>query len=154
MHGFRHRRFLTLALAGTLALAAAPAVAILTINTPWVRIGHGTTPTEVYMELRSTDGAALVAVTSEIAARVAIRPPGKGKSALETLPLPAGKVLLLAPGGYRLELARVAQPLKLGDWVPLTLTIRNDDGTQQEIAIRAEVRRRSAIDDHRHAMGH
>src|SRR5512144_2102212 len=125
--------------AGALALAPR-ASAVLTINTPWVRPASAAAPAEAYMELRSSEGAALVAVTSEVAARIAIRAPGKGTAALGELALPAGETRLLAPGSYRLELGRVSRPLKLGDWVPLTLTFRNGDGSEQQIAIRAEVR--------------
>jgi copper(I)-binding protein len=106
------------------------------------------------MELRSSEGAALVGVASEAAPRIAIRPPGKGKTALPELALPAGDTRALAAGSYRLKLVRVSHPLKLGEWVPLTLTFRNPDGTEQQMAIRAEVRRRSAIDDHRRMFTH
>ena len=144
-----------LAVLATTALSfASSAQAVLTINTPWIRAPSATSPAEAYMELRSSEGAALVGVASEAAPRIAIRPPGKGNAALNELELAAGETRVLAPGSYRLELVRVSHPLKLGEWVPLTLTFRNPDGTEQQMAIRAEVRRRSAIDDHRHMFTH
>jgi len=145
---------LSLASLAAALLFAPPVQAVLTINTPWIRAASADAPAEAYMELRSSEGTMLVGIRSEIANHITIRLPGKGKAALPALTLPAGETRLLAPGGYRLELVRVSRPLKLGDWVPLTLTFRNADGTEQEIAIRAEVRRRSAIDDHRHAFTH
>jgi copper(I)-binding protein len=143
-----------LALALACAIAAPAAHAIVTVNAPWIRAVGGAGMAEAYMELRSTDGATLVGVTSDAAARVTIRPPGQGSAALEELRLPAGKVVLLAPGRHRLGLTHVARPLKRGDRVPLTLVVRNGDGTRQEIPINAEVRRRSAIDDHLHPHAH
>jgi copper(I)-binding protein len=38
------------------------------------------------------------------------------------LPLPAGQAVALAPGGNHIMLMGVAEPLKTGDTVPLTLT--------------------------------
>lgn len=136
------------------AIAAPSAHAVITVNAPWIRAAGGAATPEAYMELRSTEGATLIGVTSDAAARVVIRPPGKGAAAIEELPLPAGETILLAPGRYRFELVRVAHPLKLGNRVPLTLFIRNADGTRLDVPISAEVRRRSAIDDHRHAHAH
>jgi len=145
---------LAVAVAVACAVAARTAEAILTVNAPWIRTAGGVATPEAYMELRSTDGATLVGVTSDAAARVTIRPPGQGKATLDELPLPAGKTILLAPGGYRLGLVQMAHALKQGDRVALTLIIQNADGTRQDIPISAEVRRRSVIDEHRHAHAH
>jgi copper(I)-binding protein len=139
-----------------LVLAGIPPAAgtVLAINLPWVRVIGNATSAEVYMELRSGDRATLVAVRSDAAATITIRRPGKGTATITNLPLPAGVSVLLAPGGYRLALTRLAYPLKLGDRVPLTLTIEAGDGSRQEISIDAEVRRRSAIDDHLRPHSH
>jgi VCBS repeat-containing protein len=53
----------------------------------------------------------------------------------------------LAPGEYRIALTRLTRPLKIGDHVPVSLTIESADGKRQELLINAEVRRRSAYDD-------
>jgi VCBS repeat-containing protein len=48
----------------------------------------------------------------------------------------------------------LTRALKLGDRVPLMLTIESGDGSRQEIPIDAEVRRHSPIDDHLHGHAH
>ena len=144
----------TAVVALALAVAAPDALAVFTVNAPWIRLaGSGAAP-EAYMELRSSDGAVLAGVTGEGTTRVGIRGPGKDTAALDALPLPPGKAVTLGPGGYRLAITRTPRPLKLGDRVPLTLIVRDADGTWQDIAIIAEVRRRSPIDDELRAHKH
>ena len=43
---------------------------------------------------------------------------------------PAGKPVELKPGGYHVMLMDLAQPLKEGDSVPLTLTFEDKDGDE------------------------
>ena len=138
------------ALAFALIPAGIPSAAhaVFAISLPWVRVAASATSAEAFMELRSSDGATLVAVRSDAAASVTIRRPGKGPATITKLPLPAGVPVTLAPGGYHLVLTRLARPLKLGDRVPLTLTIEAADGSRQEIPVSAEVRRHSIIEDH------
>jgi copper(I)-binding protein len=143
-------------LAAGLAIAGIPLIAhaVYAVNLPWVLVAGNATSAEVYMELRSSADAALVAARSDAAATVTIARPGKGAGVVGKLPLPAGVPVTLAPGGHRLMLARLTRPLKLGDRVPLILTIEAEDGSRQEISIDAEVRRHSALDDHLHPHVH
>ncbi len=107
------------------------------------------------MELTSTEGAVVIGVRGESVQQVTIRAPGKSTAPIPELVLAPRTPLLLAPGKYRFGLIGLTQPLKLGDRVPLVLTIRNIDGGEREIPISAEVRKRSAVDDHlRHAHSH
>jgi hypothetical protein len=53
-----------------------------------------------------------------------------------------------------LSLRRLSKTIKLGDVLPLTLTIRTADGALQEIAVGAVARLRSPIDDERRAHRH
>ena len=101
------------------------------------------------MQLRSTEGATVVGVSSEIAPDVAMRPPGTARATVGEIPLPANVPVLLAPGAYRFVLAKLGRPLKLGDRVPLVLVVEAPDGSRQEIPVNAEVRRRSPTDDHK-----
>ncbi len=134
-------------------LFPAMAAAVFVVNAPWVRPGIADGTTEAYMTLTSTDGAALVGVGSEIAAVVILSGDGKGKQ-VSRLPLPAGAAITLKPGARRLRLLRLTRALKLGDRVPLTLTIESAEGSRTEIPVDAEVRLRSPIDDHRHGHAH
>jgi copper(I)-binding protein len=106
------------------------------------------------MELTSVDGGALVGARSDIARRVDLVGPGTTAKPVGRLPLPAGAPVILAPGSYRVRLVAIDRALKLGDWVPLVLIVEGADGSRQEVALRAEVRRRSALDDHLHGHRH
>jgi periplasmic copper chaperone A len=56
------------------------------------------------------------------------------------LELPAGKTVVLKPGGYHIMLVDIAKPLKAGDSVPITLTVESADKRRSTIEINAEVR--------------
>jgi len=137
-----------------LALAAQQASALFIVNQPWARPAQPGQATEAYMDLTSTDGAALVGVTSDAAATATIRAPGKTLGKNLRVPLPAKTLVALAPGGYRIALTGLKQPLKLGDRVQLTLSIEATDGSRQDIGVDAEVRLRSPLDDERRAHQH
>lgn len=137
-----------------LATAAAQADGLFVVNQPWVRPAQAGQTTEAYMDLTSTAGAKLVSVASAAAPAVAIRAPDKRRGAAPTVTLPAGTLVALAPGEYRIALQRVARTLKPGDRVPLTLTIEAADGSRQEIPVDAEVRLHSPIDDELRAHKH
>jgi copper(I)-binding protein len=134
-----------------LALLAPNVGALMVVNQPWLLPAARGQSTEVYMNLTSTDGATLVAVRTEEAARVAIVGTDKPTSEVGCLPLPAGTVVALAPGKYRLALTKLGHRVKLGDLVALTLTIEATDGTRQEIPVLAEARRRSPLDEEKRA---
>ena len=73
-----------------LALIPVDAAAIFIATEPWVRVAANARSAEGYMELVSTDGAALVAVRCDAAAGVAIRAPGTTGATVGRLTLPAG----------------------------------------------------------------
>src|SRR5262245_58051790 len=137
-------------LAGLLVAAAcAPAcAAVFAVTEPWVRPAGAGATTEAYMELASSMNATLVDARSAVAACVALVSTGQRKRPPFTLALPARTNVMLAPGGVRLALVNLAQPLNLGQRVPITLVLNYADGTSQDIEVDAEVRRRSPSDDH------
>jgi periplasmic copper chaperone A len=135
------------------AMSASPASAVFIVNQPWVRPAQVAHATEVYMDLTSTEGAKVVGVRSEVAV-AAMRAPGKIAASATSIALPARTLVSLAPGRFRIALSQLRRTLKLGDRVDLTLTIEQDDGSRQEIAVNAEVRMRSPIDDERRAHAH
>jgi copper(I)-binding protein len=151
----RHRlagRRLALAGAIAFALLASDASAMFIVNQPWARPARKTQTTNAYMNLTSTDGATLLAARSEDARRVSLR--SARSTAAAGLVLPAKSEIALAPGHDHLTLTGLTRSLKIGDRVNITLTVRDDDGTVHEIAISAEVRFRSPIDDERGAHHH
>jgi copper(I)-binding protein len=151
----RHRlpaRRLLLAGAIGFALLASDANALFIVNQPWVRPARKAQTTNAYMNLTSTDGATLLAVRSEGALHVSLR--SAHPTAAAGLPLPAKSEIALAPGHDHLRLTGLTRTLKIGDRINITLTVRDDDGTVQEITVSAEVRFRSPVDDERRAHHH
>jgi hypothetical protein len=61
-------------------------------------------------------------------------------SPVSGLDLPAGQGVELKPGGYHVMLMDLKQQVKVGDEVPLTLTIENKDGSRATVELRAPVR--------------
>jgi copper(I)-binding protein len=147
----RYRSALRCVLAFGLALELLPAnaAAVFIVTEPWVRVASNGRSAEAYMQLRSSEGGAVVGVRSELTANIAMRPPGAAGATVNEIPLPAGASVLLAPGAYRLALPSLGRPLKLGDRVALVLIVAAADGSRQEIPVNAEVRRRSPTDDHK-----
>ncbi len=143
-----------LALGMAIAPIATHATAVFDVTEPWVRVSPDARSAEAYMQLRSSGGAKLVDARSELTARVTLRPPGATRASTAGIDLPPGATVTLAPGGFRIALAGLDRPLKLGDRVALVLTIADLDGRRQEIPVNAEVRRRSPTDDHRRAHQH
>jgi copper(I)-binding protein len=131
-------------------LANAPVDAgVFSVAEPWTRPAAAGASTEAFMELTSSEGTMLVEVRSPVAREVRLVSGKSRQSAPFAVALPARATVLLAPGGVRLQLAQLARPLKLRDRVPMTLVLRHADGTMQEIAVDAEVRRRSPSEDHK-----
>jgi copper(I)-binding protein len=151
---FTRSRGVALACGFGLGLMAQQAGALFVVNQPWVLPAQKAQTTEAFMNLTSTDGASLVGVASAAAATVAILAPGQTARVVKRVSLPAHKVVALAPGGYRIVMHRLAQSLKVGDRVQLTVTIEAADGKRQEIAVNADVRLHSVIEDELHEHKH
>ena len=62
--------------------------------------------------------------------------------AIDALPLPAGQVVMLKPGGYHVMLMGLKDTVKAGDTVPVTLTIEREGGKVETLAVRAPARAR------------
>ena len=129
-----------------LALAAAPALAQVTIADAWVR---GTVPaqkaTGAFMQLTSPTETALVAASSPAAKIVEIHEMKMDggmmrMKAVDRIALPAGKPVTLGPGGYHVMLMDLAAPLKEGDTVTVTLTFADKEGRRTTQDVKAPVR--------------
>ena len=144
-----HRLAFALWLAVTLPASGAQAVVV--VNQPWVKPAVAGASTEAYMNLTATEGATLVAVRSDNAAGVTLHRPGNVTRTTDELALPPRTMVELAPGKYRISLRRLSNAVKLGDIVPLTLTIKDADGAEHDIAVSAVGRLRSPVDDERRA---
>ena len=138
---------LALLVAGALAvLVAIPAAAQVAVADPWVRgTVAGQMATGAFMRLTSRTDLSLVAAASPVAKIVEIHEMkhegGMMKmSAVDRLALPANKTVELGPGGYHVMLMGLAQPLKEGETVPLTLTFEDKAGKKQTVEVKAPVR--------------
>ena len=129
-----------------LALAAAPAGADVVVKDAWVR---GTVPgqraTGAFMKLESSADSALVAAATPAAKAAEIHTMAEEGGvmkmrAIPSLALPAGKTVELRPGGYHVMLLDLAQPLKEGDSVPVTLTFVDKSGRRTTQEVKATVR--------------
>jgi len=137
-----------------LAPASSLAVAVIAVSDPWVRLAPNGKSAEAFMEIRSSEGATIVGVESDVAADVRMQRPGTQRAAAKGVPLPAGVNVKLAPGAYRFLLPKLNRSLKLGDRVAFSVIVEASDGSRQAIPVNAEVRRRSAYDDHLRPLSH
>jgi copper(I)-binding protein len=150
----RVRNLFLLALAGVVLASPVQsgAVTVIAVSDPWVRVAPNGKSAEAFMEISSSEGATIVRVESDISAEVPMQRPGTKPAVAETIALPARTNVKLAPGDYRFLLPKLKRPLKLGDRVALSVTVEAPDGSRQTIPVNAEVRRRSAYDDHLHPL--
>jgi hypothetical protein len=132
-------------LAAGLVCATAAAENVV-VGEPWVRATvAGQKATGAFMELRSAEDAVLVSASSPVAGVVEIHEMVMDGNvmkmrAMPRLDLPAGKSVLLRPGGYHVMLMELKQPLKKGDTVPLSLRVEGKDRSPRTVDVVAEVR--------------
>ena len=129
-----------------LVLFSTLAWADVSVKDAWVRgTVAGQAVTGAFMELKSTENAALLSVSSPVAGAVEVHEMSMDKGvmkmrAVPKLNLPAGKAVALKPGSYHIMLMDLKQPLKKGDSVPLTLKIEGKDKKLNTLELKAEVR--------------
>jgi copper(I)-binding protein len=142
----RERRAIVFA-AATI-LIASEASATLVVAEPWVRISPDQRSAEGYMQLRSSEGATVVGLSSDVSSNITMRERGATRAPVAEITLPPGETVMFAPGAQRFVIPRLIRRLKLGDRVALVLTVASADGSRQQIPVNAEVRARSPTDDH------
>jgi copper(I)-binding protein len=146
---------LLLALLGAMLLAPAVHAQSVTVADPWARATlPGQTVAGVYMTLLSATPARIVGVSSPAARAAEVHHMSHEGGTMrmrkvETLALPAGKSVVLAPGGYHIMLVDVREPLQAGARVKLTLTVEQD-GKRHVVPVEAHVRPLLEEDEHTH----
>lgn len=119
----------------TMSVAAHAAEAVK-VSSAWAR---ATVPGQevgaAYMELKSVDDARLVKVESPAAGVVEIHSMKMQNGVmemrmLETLPLPAGQVVKLEPGGLHLMLFDLKAPLRAGEEITVQLHVKRGAKTE------------------------
>ena len=127
-------------------VAAFGAQAQTTVKDPWIR---GTVAqqkaTGMFARITSAAGGRLVAASSPVAGLVEIHEMKMDGNmmrmrAMPALELPAGKTVMLEPGGYHLMLLELKQPLEPGASVPVTLVVEEAGGKRANIVVSAPVR--------------
>jgi len=133
-------------LAAALLIGATSALAQVTVKDPWVR---ATVPaqhaTAAFMQLTAAEPMRLVAAQSSVAGTVEIHEmamvDGVMKMrAISGLDLPAGKTVMLDPGGYHVMLLDLKGQIHVGDVVPITLEFEGRDKRHTTIDLKAPAR--------------
>ena len=143
-------------LCAVLLSAAAAAQGQVEARAAWARSTVlGQTTAGAYMQLTSSERAALVGVESSAAAGAEIhetRMEGKvmRMRALSRLELLPGETVELKPGGYHIMLLELKRPLKKGEVVPVRLKLEMKDRSVRTLEVRAEVREATAAGQHSH----
>jgi len=154
MNSIRHVAALCAAICFTL-----PAVAQVTVTDPWVRgTVQGQLATGAFMKLQSAKEARLVEAASPVAGVVEIHEMALENNvmrmrAVTALALPAGRTVMLAPGGYHVMLMGLKQQMKEGEVVPVTLVVESG-GKRETIEVKAPVRAPTARSDMMKKHGH
>lgn len=97
-----------------------------------------------YMTIESPSNARIVSVQSDAAESVQIHAMSMQKGImrmrrLDSLDLPAGREIRLAPGGIHLMLVGLKHPLRVGGSVKLSLTVIGANGEKQLVQINIPV---------------
>ncbi|MEP6657878.1 MAG: copper chaperone PCu(A)C [Betaproteobacteria bacterium] len=127
-------------------LAAGGASAQVTVTDAWVRgTVAGQQATGAFMTLTATAPATLVRVDTPVAKVAAVHEMGMADGvmkmrAMPRLTLQPGKAVDLKPGGYHVMLMEIAQPLRAGETVPLTLVFEDASGKKSTVDVKATVR--------------
>jgi copper(I)-binding protein len=128
------------------ALSAPLHAQTVDVKNAWVRSTVAAqTASGAFMEITSRDAAQLVGVSTPVADSAEVhemRMDGNVMKmrAVDKLALPAGKPVVLGPGGYHLMLLGLKHPLKPGSKVPLALQIESAGGKRSTVNVSADVR--------------
>jgi copper(I)-binding protein len=140
-------RYLLVFLLATFSLlAVAQAPSPVRVTDAWVRATVAAQrATGAFMKLESAETLQLVGVRSPVAAVAEIhvmKVNGEVMTmrAVSSVPLPAGTVTELQPGGIHIMLLQLKAPIQVGQAVPLTLILENAKHERQEMTVEATVR--------------
>lgn len=132
----------------TLTLLASIAAQAGTVNiaNAWAR---ATVPGQevgaAYLDIKSASNATVVKVESPAADfmemhKMSVKEGKMEMRMLDSLPLPAGQVVKLEPGGLHLMLVGLKKPLKTGEKIGLTLHVKDDKGKVSPVQVEAVVK--------------
>ena len=147
--GRRAVLLVALALAVPPQSAAAATIPVTTVSDPWVRPAPAGATTRAFLEIGSSVDATLVEVRSPVAPVRLV----DGTRDAASVALHPGTPLRMRAAGPHLVIGPVRTALLRGERVPLVLVVRDAVGRTQDIAVQAEVRLRSVVEDERRSHG-
>ena len=130
-------------------LAQSAWAADIKVDNAWLRATvPGQQVAGAFMNITSPINAKLVSAESRVAGSMEVHSMSMKNGVMEmreikVLPLPKGKLVKLAPGGFHLMLFDLKQPMKVGEIVPIKLTIETADKKREVVEVNAQVRNMS-----------
>ena len=118
----------------------------VSISHAWARAtAPGQEVGAAYRSLKSPVDTTLTAISSPAAESIEIHQMSMNKGVMEmrmmeSLPLPAGKVVDLAPGGFHLMLFDLKKPLEVGEALTITLSLKDKAGNTHAQKVRLPIR--------------
>lgn len=128
------------------SVLAISAQAQVTVSEAWVRATvTQQKATGAFMQIKSAKDARLLEVRSPVAGVVEIHKMEMADNmmkmrAVDSIDLPAGKVVELKPGSYHVMLLDLKAQVKEGDVVPVTLVVEGKDKKRETIEVKAIVK--------------
>jgi len=135
-------------------LAQSTWAADIKVDNAWLRATvPGQQVAGAFMDITSPVNAKLVSAESSVAGSMEMHSMSMKNGVMEmreikVLPLPKGKLVKLAPGGFHLMLFDLKQPMKVGEIVPIKLTIETADKKREVVEVNAQVRDMSGSMSH------
>lgn len=145
-------------LCGWLALNMSEGIAadeLFRVSGEWVSpTVPGQTVGAAYMRMRSEQDASLVKIETDASSAAEIHQMTTVNDVmrmrrLDQVALPAGQLVEFSPGGRHVMLVDLRHPLKIGESVRITLTLRLRDGSTARATVNAPVARKAAHGDRR-----
>ena len=135
-------------------LAQSAWAADIKVDNSWLRATvPGQQVAGAFMDITSPVNAKLISAESSVAGSMEMHSMSMKNGVMEmreikVLPLPKGKLVKLAPGGFHLMLFDLKQPMKVGEIVPIKLTIETADKKREVVEVNAQVRDMSGSMSH------
>lgn len=101
--------------------------------------------TGIFLQIESKKDAKLIKAKTDVAEMTEIHEMSMDNNVMkmrevESIALPAGKLVELKPGGFHIMLMQLKNQVKVGDEIALTLTIETADKKQETIEVKAKAR--------------
>ena len=140
------RSIYRMVLVSSLGVVSTAALGQIQVKDAWVRGSvPAQTATGAFMEITSKSDSKLVGAASPAAGKVEVHNMKMENGVMKMAPvaaidLPAGKPVLLGPGGYHVMLMDLKQQLKAGEKVVIMLSLEGADRKRQTMPVTADVR--------------